>query len=55
MLLRFVAGSSLAIAFAYLSRRSLEEKFLRMGFASKAVNAPTEPVRSDVTSGYGDR
>jgi peptidoglycan/LPS O-acetylase OafA/YrhL len=35
MLLRFVAGSSLAIVFAYLSRRSLEEKFLRMGFASK--------------------
>jgi len=34
MLLRFLAGSGLAIAVAYLSRRSLEEKFLRMGFAS---------------------
>lgn len=39
MLLRFVAGSSLAIAVAYLSRRSLEEKFLRLGFASR----PTQP------------
>jgi peptidoglycan/LPS O-acetylase OafA/YrhL len=35
MLLRFVAGCGLAIAVAYLSRRSLEEKFLRVGFASK--------------------
>jgi peptidoglycan/LPS O-acetylase OafA/YrhL len=35
MLLRFVAGSVLAIVVAYISRRSLEEKFLRMGFASR--------------------
>ena len=35
MLLRFLAGSVFAIAVAYLSRRSLEEKFLRMGFASR--------------------
>jgi peptidoglycan/LPS O-acetylase OafA/YrhL len=35
MLLRFVAGCTLAIAVAYLSRRSLEEKFLRVGFASR--------------------
>jgi len=34
MLLRFLTGSALAIAVAYLSRRSLEEKFLRMGYAS---------------------
>lgn len=31
MLLRFVVGSVLAIGVAYVSRRSLEEKFLRMG------------------------
>lgn len=34
MLLRFLIGSTLAIGVAYLSRRSLEEKFLRMGYAS---------------------
>lgn len=44
MLLRFVAGSILAIAVAYLSRRSLEEKFLRMGFASKPAQAPSRPA-----------
>ncbi len=43
MLLRFIAGSILAIAVAYLSRRSLEEKFLRMGFTSKAAQTPTPP------------
>ncbi|MGH9513900.1 MAG: acyltransferase family protein [Terriglobales bacterium] len=31
MLVRFLLGSGLAIGIAYLSRRSLEEKFLRMG------------------------
>jgi peptidoglycan/LPS O-acetylase OafA/YrhL len=35
MLLRFLGGSGLAIAVAYLSRRWLEERFLRMGFASE--------------------
>ena len=40
MLLRFIAGSSLAIALAYLSRRWLEERFLRMGFAPK----PSQPA-----------
>ena len=44
MLLRFIAGSSLAIAVAYLSRRSLEEKFLREGFASKPDQAPSRPT-----------
>jgi peptidoglycan/LPS O-acetylase OafA/YrhL len=34
MLLRFFAGSALAIGVAYLSRRSLEEKFLRMEYSS---------------------
>jgi peptidoglycan/LPS O-acetylase OafA/YrhL len=34
MLLRFCTGSVLAIGVAYLSRRSLEEKFLREGYAS---------------------
>jgi len=34
MLIRFVRGSCLAILLAYLSRRSLEEFFLRMGFSS---------------------
>jgi len=33
-LVRLVAGSTLAIAVAYLSRRSLEERFLRMGLNS---------------------
>ena len=33
MLLRFLAGTVLAIVVAYASRRSLEEKFLRRGFA----------------------
>ena len=40
MLLRFLAGSGLAIGVAYLSRRSLEEKFLRMGFASNTFRSP---------------
>jgi peptidoglycan/LPS O-acetylase OafA/YrhL len=35
MLVRFIAGSALAISVAYVSRRSLEERFLRMGFASR--------------------
>jgi peptidoglycan/LPS O-acetylase OafA/YrhL len=34
MLLRFLAGTVIAIVIAYAARRSLEEKFLRMGFAS---------------------
>jgi peptidoglycan/LPS O-acetylase OafA/YrhL len=41
MLLRFIAGSSLAIALAYLSRRWLEERFLRMGFAPKPSQTAT--------------
>jgi peptidoglycan/LPS O-acetylase OafA/YrhL len=41
MLLRFLAGTVIAIVIAYASRRSLEEKFLRMGFASRqAVDEP---------------
>lgn len=34
MFLRFLAGTVISIVIAYASRRSLEEKFLRMGFAS---------------------
>lgn len=51
MLLRFVAGSSLAIAFAYLSRRSLEAKFLRMGFASRPAHEPIQPVVAEISTG----
>ncbi len=54
MLLRFVASSSFAIAVAYLSRRSLEEKFLRMGFASRPVHIPTQSVSALITSGSRD-
>ncbi len=35
MLIRFLLGSCLATLIAYLSRRSLEEFFLRMGFSSR--------------------
>jgi peptidoglycan/LPS O-acetylase OafA/YrhL len=55
MLLRLVAGSSLAIAVAYLSRRSLEEKFLRMGFASRPGGMPTEPVTAETSTGSRDQ
>ncbi len=37
MFLRLLAGSGIAVLFAYLSRRSLEERFLRMGFGSRAA------------------
>jgi peptidoglycan/LPS O-acetylase OafA/YrhL len=37
MLLRLLAGSGIAVMFAYLSRRSLEERFLRMGFGSQVA------------------
>jgi peptidoglycan/LPS O-acetylase OafA/YrhL len=37
MLLRFLGGCMAAIVVAYVSRRSLEEKFLRKGFASRAI------------------
>lgn len=40
MLLRFVIGSGLAISVAFLSRRSFEEKFLRMGRVPKRVLLP---------------
>jgi spermidine synthase len=39
MLLRFLAGSVLALVVAYVSRGSLEKKFLRMGFASKPIES----------------
>jgi peptidoglycan/LPS O-acetylase OafA/YrhL len=54
MLLRFVAGSSLAIAVAYLSRRSLEERFLRVGFASRSVPMPTQPLNTEISTGSRD-
>lgn len=40
MLLRFLIGSGLAIAVAFVSRRSFEEKFLRMGRVPKPVLLP---------------
>ena len=49
MLVRLLAGSALAIAVASLSRRSLEEHFLRMGFASRSArnkNAAKVPVEA---------
>ena len=51
MLLQFAAGSSLAIAVAYLSRRSLEEKFLRMGFKSRPLHTPGQPVSMSISTG----
>lgn len=44
MSLRLFAGGALAISVAYLSRRSLEEKFLRMGFGSRKMTVPGQPV-----------
>jgi peptidoglycan/LPS O-acetylase OafA/YrhL len=45
MLLRFLLGSSLAIALAYLSRRSLEEVFLRKNREPEAASeALAQPV-----------
>jgi peptidoglycan/LPS O-acetylase OafA/YrhL len=43
MLLRFSIGSGLAVLIAYLSRRSLEETFLRFGFTSRKVTL-AEPI-----------
>lgn len=37
MVLRFAAGTGLGIGIAYLSRRSLEEKFLRMRFRTRTA------------------
>jgi peptidoglycan/LPS O-acetylase OafA/YrhL len=54
MLLRFVTGSSIAIALAYLSRRSLEEKFLRMGFASRRVYKPIAVVGAGIPTASHD-
>ena len=42
MLLRFVAGAGLGVAIAYLSRRSLEEKFLRMRFSTHRAPSALE-------------
>jgi peptidoglycan/LPS O-acetylase OafA/YrhL len=50
MLLHFAVGSSLAIAVAYLSRRSLEAKFLRMGFDSGPVHIPAQPVVAEIST-----
>jgi peptidoglycan/LPS O-acetylase OafA/YrhL len=54
MLLHFAVGSSLAIAVAYLSRRSLEAKFLRMGFDSGSVHIPAQPVVAEISTGSQD-
>jgi peptidoglycan/LPS O-acetylase OafA/YrhL len=37
VLLRFIGGVVLATGIAYVSRRSLEERFLRIGYSSKSV------------------
>ena len=49
MFLRLLAGTSTAIVIAYLSRRSLEERFLRMGVSSttRNVRMPTEPAAAN--------
>jgi peptidoglycan/LPS O-acetylase OafA/YrhL len=49
MLLRLLAGTSIAIVIAYLSRRSLEERFLRMGVSSirRNVRMQTEPAAAN--------
>jgi peptidoglycan/LPS O-acetylase OafA/YrhL len=53
MLLRFVVGSGLAIAVAFLSRRSFEEKFLRVGrspqpvLLPETIGAPTTSLREE--------
>src|SRR5579862_2957967 len=53
MLLRFVVGSCLAVLIAYVSRRSLEEKFLRLGFTSRktglAASVAAEGPRSEIS------
>ena len=54
MLLRFVVGSGFAIAVAYLSRRSFEERFLRIGRRPKPVLlrdtiSATAPLLSEET------
>jgi peptidoglycan/LPS O-acetylase OafA/YrhL len=46
MLLRFLAGTVIAIVIAYASRRSLEEKFLRVGFATGQVIPEPEARQS---------
>jgi len=55
MLLHFVAGSSLAIAVAYLSRRSFEETFLRMGFNSRPAHILVQPTVAEITTTSRDR
>lgn len=53
MLLRLLTGTGIAVVFAYLSRRSLEERFLRMRFASRTgpIAAKTEtPAPGSVTA-----
>jgi peptidoglycan/LPS O-acetylase OafA/YrhL len=49
MLLRFVAGSAMAVLAAYLSRRSLEERFLRVGFASRSVRSTARSVAQNAS------
>jgi peptidoglycan/LPS O-acetylase OafA/YrhL len=50
MLARFLAGCIAAMIVAYLSRRSLEEKFLRKGFASRAPGVtPAGRSRQEIT------
>jgi peptidoglycan/LPS O-acetylase OafA/YrhL len=48
MLVRFAVGSALAIGVAYLSRRSLEERFLRLGFASPRPQDGSKKPRNAV-------
>jgi len=54
MFLRFCAGTTLAIVLAYLSRRSLEERFLRIGFGSRTIQpSQIEPHALDASAALG--
>ncbi|HTA25655.1 MAG TPA: acyltransferase [Terriglobales bacterium] len=46
VLLRALLGSVLAITVAFLSRRSLEERFLRMGLAPRLTRAQKAPAQA---------
>jgi peptidoglycan/LPS O-acetylase OafA/YrhL len=52
-ILRFTGGLLLGTAFAYLSRRSLEERFLRIRYVPKLAPAitPTAPVPAEASIG----
>ena len=53
MVLRFLAGGSLAFLLAYLSRRSMEEFFLRLGDARRAVRGDQSVRGLSIPSSIG--